>query len=367
MPSSSKPPPKNVYFLQGGGALGAYQLGVCKKLLSSGYEPDWVIGTSIGSINAAIIAGNPPEKRIEKLDEFWQSIATPTSSFDWMGDTGPMRKAQNMWSANMSLIMGQPNFYSPRLVNPWFIEHDTADNISFYDTTPLKLNLERLIDFDLINEKKVRLTLCAVQLADGTLSFFDNTRERITPDHIRASGALPPGFPAIEIDNKFYWDGGLSYVTPLSILFESDIQGELRCFMVDLFATREIKPPHNMFDIMIRKKDLQFSNHYRHMLRYFCEIHHFRQALLTLCENDPSLKDHPIFKKIQSSSLFTLDIVRFHYKTSPDDLYSKDFEFSPKSIEERCAAGIADVERALKSSGWKKPTPPEMGVTLHEF
>lgn len=366
MSPSPTPPDKTVFFLQGGGALGAYQMGVCKKLLMNHYEPDWVIGTSIGSINAAIIAGNPPEKRIAQLEAFWDSIATPTALFDWMDNDGYWRKAQNMWSANMALTMGQPNFFAPRLVNPWFVEHSTPDLISFYDTQPLKQNLERLIDFDLINEKKVRLTLCAVKISDGTLAFLDNTREIITPEHIMASGALPPGFPAIKLHDQYYWDGGLSYVTPLSILFESNISGNVLCFMVDLFANRE-KEPHNMFDINIRKKDMQFSNHYRHMLHYFCEIHHFRQALLELCESDPSLKSHPIFDKIQSNSLFNLNIVRFHYRNSPNDLFSKDFEFSPKSLVERCNAGMADVENALQTHGWQKPPPPSMGVVLHDF
>jgi NTE family protein len=364
-----------VYFLQGGGALGAYQLGVCKQLMESGYHPNWVIGTSIGAINAAILAGNPPQKRIAKMNEFWDSIASPPSPFDHVESHGTFRQAENLWTSLLCLLSGQPHFFSPRPINPWLLNDASVDQLSFYDTTPLNQNLERLIDFDLINDKTwkknnpdkwVRLTLSAVRLDDGTSAFFDNITEEIRPEHIMASGALPPGFPAIKIKDTYYWDGGLSYITPLSVLFDSKVDGDLLCFMVDLFANRK-ETPENMFEILIRKKDLQFANHYRHMLHYFCEIYHFRHALLELCAKDPSLKDHPIYEKLQSSELFTLNIVRFHYRDGPEDLLTKDFEFSPKTLRERYHSGVADVERALLSPHWQKPFPPYLGVALHEF
>lgn len=369
MPLNPAPDRHIVYFLQGGGALGSYQMGVCEKLLQSGYHPDWVIGTSIGAINAAIIAGNPPEKRIAQLHAFWDSIATPPSPFDGMDSHGPFRQAENLWASMMCLSAGQPHFFAPRVVNPWLVQKAPLDELSFYDTTPLKENLAQLIDFDFLNtksEQQVRLTLSAVHLEDGSSVYFDNTKEIIGPEHIMASGALPPGFPAIKIEGQYYWDGGLSYITPLSVLFDAKISGDLLCFMVDLFAARE-ETPSNVFEILIRKKDLQFANHYRHMLHYFCEIYHFRHALLELCADDPQLKNHPIYEKLESASLFTLNIVRFHYRNGPEDLWSKDFEFSPKTLKERFHTGIADVERALQSTHWQKPTPPFSGVAVHEF
>ena len=189
--------------LQGGGALGAYQAGVYQALNEAGLEPDWISGVSIGGINAAIIAGNPVDQRLEALTEFWRRI-TDRTLWAHAPDGDIFRQWRNAFSSFTTLLMGQPGFFKPHQVNPWFLPAGAKDATSFYDTMPLRETLAELIDFDLINLRTQRFSVGAVNVQSGNFVFFDNQRETIVPEHVMASGALPPGFPMVRIGTDYF-------------------------------------------------------------------------------------------------------------------------------------------------------------------
>lgn len=358
---------KIIYLLQGGGALGAYQVGVCQRLLDEGWQPNWIIGTSIGAINASIIAGNEPNERSNKLQLFWDLIASSSLKSFFETDNILMRRMHNFFSSSQSLLIGQPGFYTPRKVNPWLEDNTTPDKISFYDTSELKSTLESLVDFDLLNHGDMRVTLSALCLNSGHLEEFDNQSMVITPEHVMASAALPPGFPAVKIGNDYYWDAGISSNTPLMTLLGEDSSERMLCFMVDLFSNYADEPK-NMMDILKRKKDLEFASRYHRMLHYFCRFHQLHSAIAQLCKTDPALANHPALEGIEIQEPCTLSLVRFHYQDKPHELWSKDFEFSPLSIQERREAGYQHVELALSKDSWGSGSSKHPGgIELHEY
>lgn len=344
-----------IFMLQGGGALGAYQVGVCQGLMERGCTPNWVVGTSIGGINAAIIAGNKPEHRVSKLKKFWDTISLPFPDLFPGEDNEQLLTWQNIMNSEWGATFGVNGFFTPR-VPPQFIFDDTPDKISFYDTGELRNTLNKLVDFDLINSKQVRLTLSATDLADGSLHNFDNTKQEITVDHIMASAALPPGFPAIKINDKYYWDGGICTNTPLAVVLDEHTADNLLCFTVNLFANRE-QLPNNMFNVLKRKKDIEFMSRYRSVLELFCELQRQQQELNKLRKQNGQEIDirHPP----------VLNVVHFQYADTPSDLWSKDFEFSKKSIQDRMELGELHVKKAFETRGWLDLITE--GVHLHRF
>lgn len=356
-----------VYLLQGGGALGAYQMGVCESLLNHHMNPHWVIGTSIGGINAAIIAGNQPKDRIPKLKEFWATVASPLPSPFWGTQDSALRKLQNLLFSGWSVLYGQPGFFTPRLINPWFNLSQTPDHLSFYDTTALVKTLENVIDFNYLNEKEVRLTLGAVCVEEGVLVHFDSALQEITPYHVMASGALPPGFPAINIEGKNYWDGGLSSNTPLEYLFEEKVPRKLLCFVVDLFSIND-ETPKSMFDVIKRKKDILYASRHNQILKNFCEKHRLRQAIHKLCEANPENRNNVCLKELMLGHPCAINIIRFHYIAKEYELWSKDFEFSRQSIHDHRDLGFEDAEFALNHyTDWIDVIPDDSGVVIHNF
>ena len=201
------------FILQGGGALGAYQAGVHSALLEAGVQPDWLAGISIGAINAAIIAGNSAERQAERLRDFWETVTTEVAPPPWCALASD-RSAVNALGSMHALYIGQPGFYEPRLPPPWLLLQGLLGGRSYYDASPLKATLERLVDFDRINHQAVRLSVGAVNVRTGNFSYFDNSAVHIRPEHIMASAALPPGFAPVEIDGEFYWDGASSRTRP---------------------------------------------------------------------------------------------------------------------------------------------------------
>lgn len=353
------------FLLQGGGALGAYQVGVCQRLMDEGWQPDWVIGTSIGAINAAIIAGNAPQDRSDRLQAFWDRIVS-TDFFPIHTGEVALEKVKHFYAAEQALWNGQPNFFSLRQHNPWWESNITPDKLSFYDTQPLKETLKNIIDFDRLNHQDVRVTLSALCLDEGILTQFDNRERELTVEHVMASGALPPGFPAIKIDEKYYWDGGISSNTPLMALLEEPGPKKILCFMIDLFSNQEDFPT-NMMDVLKRKKDLEFASRYHRMLHYFCMLHRMRTAMAEVCKTVPAVKHHPAMSIMDHMAPCDLDIVRFHYTAKPSELWSKDFDFSRASVLDRQQTGYRDVDAALvqwhDQACW---TGEETGVRLFE-
>jgi len=357
---------KVVYLLQGGGALGAYQVGVCAALLEYGCMPDWLVGTSIGAINATIIAGNKPEDRIKKLKQFWQMIESPIPVIAVAEKNYTLEQVQKTWSSLWTLTFGQSGFFKPRLINPWFNVPSYPDQISFYDTSELQNTLEKLVDFDLINKKEVRLTLAAYCLEDCELVYFDNANQEITPLHVMASSALPPGFPAIQIAGKNYWDGGLSSNTPLNIVLQEDIKDKLLCIMAHLFSFHQ-KTPANLLEILKLKKDIEFSSRYHQVITSLCKTQHLRNILHKLVDENPDLKkDKAVKEVIALSQPIIMNLIRFHYRDAPSNLWSKDFEFSPQTLIQHYQTGYSDASQALKNPEWLYQIPAH-GIGLHEF
>jgi NTE family protein len=242
--------------LQGGGALGAYQAGIYQALHEAGLEPDNVAGVSIGGINGAIIAGNPPERRVARLREFWESITSRRVSL-YTPDGDNARKTRNTWSSLLTTALGQPGFFEPHKVNPWFSPRGGKTATSFYDTTPLRETLLRLVDFDLLNSGVVRYAAGAVNVTNGNFAYFDSANVEILPEHVMASGALPPAFQMVQIGTDYYWDGGLVSNTPLQQVLDNAGSHHMLVFQVDLFSARGALP-RDMYDVLARQKDIQY-------------------------------------------------------------------------------------------------------------
>ena len=276
--------------LQGGGALGAYQAGVYAALAEAEIDPDWVAGISIGAINAAIIAGNPPETRVDRLREFWTQVTTGATR-PWRGDLGlpttdRMRNLLNQISANAALMHGAKGFFASRPASPWLAAPGTIEATSFYDTRDLKRTLERLVDFDRLNAGTTRFSVGAVNVRTGNLVYFDTTTHTIRPEHVMASGALPPGFPAVEIEGEHYWDGGLVSNTPLQWVAESQPRRDTLAFQVDLWSARG-ELPRDMLELVTREKEIRYSSRTRANTDQFKHVQKLRRAAAELLDQLP--------------------------------------------------------------------------------
>ena len=265
-----------ILLLQGGGALGAYQAGVYEGLVEAGVAPTWVVGISIGAINASLIVGNPPERRIERLREFWRrvsrNVGPPLPA--WLDS---LRPTVNYMSAMSAATFGIQCFFTPRMPPPSFAADGTEGALSMYDTTPLKATLEELVDFDLINSGQVRLSLGAVDVRKGTSVYFDTKSTQIHADHVRASGALPPGFPPVMIDGEYYWDGGVVSNTPITYVSDARPLTTVRIIQVDVFNSQG-DLPRNLSQVSERAKDIQYASRTRLNIEQIKEIGELRAA-----------------------------------------------------------------------------------------
>lgn len=336
--------------LQGGGALGAYQGGVYEALAEANIEPDWVAGISIGAINSALIAGNAPEKRVEKLRAFWESITLPAPinpSLFLRGDLG--RSATNQFYAFLALIGGVPGFFKPRMPLPWLEPSGTPGATSYYDTSGLKTLLEQLVDFDRINSGETRFSVGSVNVRSGNFVYFDNNSYTIAPEHIMASCALPPGFPCIEVEGDYYWDGGLVSNTPLDWVLGSRPQQDSLVFQVDLWSARG-DVPSTMPEVMTRQKEIQYSSRTRSSTDRFRHSQKLRYALANLIERLPEeLQKLPDAKLLKPEAVRKVyNIVELIYRTRHYEGDSKDYEFSRQSMEEHWKAGYYDTTRTLR-------------------
>jgi NTE family protein len=341
--------------LQGGGALGAYQAGAYEALAEAGIHPDWIAGVSIGAINAAIIAGNPPRSRVEQLREFWTRV-TVDGLWSWLGaadnafaNSNTVRKLLNQMSAGAALAVGATGFFAARPVTPWLQPAGTAGAVSFYDTIYLKRTLERLVDFDRINAGATRLSVGAVNVRSGNLVYFDTATHIIRPEHVMASGALPPSFPAIEIEGEHYWDGGLVSNTPLQWVVESQPRRDTLAFQVDLWSARG-ELPSNMFEIMTREKEIRYSSRTRAGTEQFKHVQKLRRAIDRLLEKLPENLSNSLEVKLLSSvgDCKVYNIVHLIYRAKTYEGHSKDYEFSRLSMEEHWRAGYHDARRTLR-------------------
>jgi NTE family protein len=353
--------------LQGGGALGAYQAGVYEALMEAGIHPNWIAGVSIGAINAALIAGNPPADRVRRLREFWTQV-TSSECWPWLGnpsfglargDIG--RNFLNQMSASLALANGAREFFKTRPVGPWFQPAGTIEATSFYDTVDLKHTLERLVDFDRINAGDTRLSVGAVNVRTGNFVYFDTTTHKIGAEHVMASGALPPGFPAIEIEGEHYWDGGLVSNTPLQWVAEAEPRRDTLAFQIDLWSARG-DFPRNILDVMTREKEIRYSSRTRAGTDQFKRVQKARRAVAALLEQLPeALRDSPEARLLGSvASRSVYNIVHLIYRAKNYEGHSKDYEFSPQSMEEHWRAGHQDARRTLRHADvLKRPSDHE--------
>jgi NTE family protein len=356
---------KIVLVLQGGGALGAYQAGAYEALCEAGQAPRWVAGTSIGAVNGAIIAGNPPERRVERLREFWRRVSSRLIAWP-LGNDDNSRRIFNETSAALAAIGGVPGFFEPRIPPAVFMPQGTPEAISLYDTEPLKTTLHELIDFDLLNSGAVRLSIGAVQVLSGNMKYFDTTKQPICAEHIMASGALPPGFPPIEIDGKPYWDGGLVSNTPLEFVLErSGPREDMVIFQIDLFSAKGCMP-ETLFDIGQREKEIRYSSRTRLNTDIFREMQTIRRAIRHLRGVVPQqLRDNPNWQFLDAVSCdAAVTILLLIHRRAAYWTQSNDYEFSRYSMDEHWLSGRADVERSLNHPDWKNRTRPEEGVQM---
>jgi NTE family protein len=345
--------------LQGGGALGSYQAGVYEALAEYDYKPDWVAGISIGAINCAIIAGNAPENRVARLRQFWEQVSAPSENWpDFPFDV--WRGSIRHTAAIAALMFGQPGFFRP---NDWRCWTPGAALISYYDTSYLKATLERLVDFDRINARKTRFSVGAVNVRTGNFVCFDNALQIIRPEHVMASGALPPGFPAIKIDGECYWDGGLVSNTPLRYIMESVPRHSTLAFQVDLFPAQG-DVPENLDAVLERDKDIRYSSRSRMGVETFRYAHNLRRNISTLLAKLPaSLKGEPEVAFLQRAACqTTMDIVELIYRPELAQGQAKDYEFSRATMERRWEQGLNDARMALASAPWLMPAPLDVAV-----
>ena len=341
--------------LQGGGALGAYQAGVYEALAEVGIHPDWVAGVSVGAMNGAIIAGNPPTSRIDRLREFWMHV-TAGGLWPHLGDASLRvakgdfaRNIVNQMSAGFALASGANGFFTARPVVPWLQPAGTIEATSFYDTGDLRHTLERLVDFDRLNSGMTRFSAGAVNVRTGNVVYFDTTTHTIRPEHVMASGALPPGLPAIEIEGEHYWDGGLVSNTPLQWVVETKPRRDTLAFQVDLWSARG-EFPRNMLEVMTREKEIRYSSRTRAGTDQFKHVQRLRRAVADLLENLPEDLRNSAEAKLLSTAADrkVYNIIHLIYRAKSYEGHSKDYEFSRLSMEEHWRAGYHDARRTLR-------------------
>ena len=352
-PVTERPPfERIILLLQGGGALGSYQAGVYQALAEANLHPEWVAGISIGAVNSALIAGNPPEARVQKLWEFWEAVSTPPLGIPHLRSIEITdeftRRFINQTRALGILLFGAPHFFTPRMPPPLFWPSHHPDFVSHYDVAPLKATLERLVDFDRINAGDIRFSVGAVNVRTGNFTCFDSTKHRIGPAHVIASGSLPPGFPATEIDGEYYWDGGLVSNTPLQWVLDSRPRQDTLAFQVDLWSA-DGEPPRDLTETDVRQKEIQFSSRTRAATDQYKKMQKLRLAVANLIKQFPDeIRKREDVKMLQAEADDKVcNIVQLIYHAKKYEGIAKDFEFSRRTMEEHWRSGYEDAVRSL--------------------
>ncbi|MCW3478556.1 patatin-like phospholipase family protein [Neisseriaceae bacterium JH1-16] len=361
--------------LQGGGALGSYQAGVYEGLAEVDLHPNWVAGISIGALNAAIIAGNPPEKRVERLQQFWQTICQPPflpaspvaalKGFD--GWPNGLIRWFNGWEAWRALTEGQKGFFLPR--HPLPPAESTPANTSYYDTGPLKSTLETLVDFDRLNDtREMRVTVGAVNVKSGNFVAFDNTKERLRAEHFMASGALPPGFPAVEIDGEYYWDGGVVSNTPLYQVLVSEPRKDSLIFQVDLWSAKGALPT-DLSTVALRQKDIQYSSRTRLVTNYMEQTQQYRRMLRELMELVPEEERHhnPWYRRAAAVACDRrFNVIHLIYQDKECEGHYKDYQFGALAMREHWQSGLSDIELSLQHPDWLDMPSADKPFVTHD-
>ena len=357
-------PAQIVLVLEGGGALGAYQVGVIQALQEAGIEPDWVIGTSIGAINAALIAGNAPAQRMERLHAFWDSLRwrSPLTGFPFEpGALNPL--------ANLSVVsQGVPGFFMPNPAAMWGTTANLgAERAAYYDTAPLADTLRKYVDFERINRCETRLTVGAVNVTSGQMRYFDSRDEALGLEHVMASGALPPAFPAVRVDGELYWDGGIYSNTPIEAVLDDKRRRNSLIFAVQLWNPNGAEP-QSIWQVMGRQKDIQFASRADSHIERQRQIHRLRHVISELVQQLPaSQRDTPEARELAGwGCKTTMHIVRLLAPRLAAEDHTKDIDFTPTGIRVRCEAGFADAQEVIAHAPWRQAVDPREGVLVHD-
>ncbi|WP_427308476.1 DUF3734 domain-containing protein [Cupriavidus sp. H39] len=365
--------------LQGGGALGSYQAGVYEGLSQAGIHPTWVSGISIGALNTAIIAGNAPEDRVEALREFWKTISLPPDLIGQSGAWVPAmfgfwdiaRRWSSVWAASRALVEGQQGFFLPRSPLHSFGapgSTPTPSQLSFYDTSALRATLLKYADFDRINDGNTRVSIGAVNVRTGNLVYFDNTKMRLEPEHFMASGALPPGFPAVEINGEFYWDGGLVSNTPLTEILRESQHKDTLIFQVDLWSASGALPG-NFLDVSGRTKDIQYSSRTRSVTASMEGRQKQARLIKELLEHVPKAvrETHPLMREAQRiADGSAVNVVHLIYRNKFFEGHYKDFEFSADTMGEHWISGLDDICDSLARPECLAIPSHDIGFVTHD-
>jgi NTE family protein len=353
-----------VLVFQGGGALGAYQAGVYQAIHEAGLEPDWIIGTSIGAINASLIAGNERGDRIAALKEFWNRV-THHQPWHFWPTHAPFAQALSYWSI---LSGGLPRFFEP---NPQaFMGPHTrlgAEEAAYYSTAPLTKTLKKLVDFTLVNEKGPRLTVGAAHVRTSQMRYFDSRKETIDLRHVMASGALPPAFPAVRIDDDLYWDGGILSNTPTEIVFEDNPRKNSLILAVHMWNPMG-QEPETIWQVMHRQKDIQYSSRVASHIMRQKQTHRLRHIIKELAALVPAgHRDSEVYKEMVGWGCQTrMHVVRLLAPSLDHEDQTKDVDFSAEGIRRRWRAGYEQAQEALSRAPWRSEFDPLEGVILHE-
>ena len=356
-------PGQVVLVLQGGGALGAYQAGVYQALQEAGVEPDWIVGTSVGAINASLIVGNAPQDRLARLNEFWNRMQR-TSQWDLRG---VLPGFGDKWSYWTTLTHGIPGFFTP---NPLAHAGDGyplgPDRAGYYSTAPLQATLSELVDFDLINRGSPRLTVGAAHVRTSQMTYFDSRRCKLEVKHIMASGALPPAFPPVRVNGELYWDGGILSNTPTEVVLDDNPRKDSLIFTVHLWNPAGDEP-NTMADVLNRQKDVQYSSRIASQITRHQQTHRLRHVINELAARLPeSERDRPEMKELMSYGCQTrMHVVQLLAPQLSRENHTKDVDFSPTGIRQRWDAGYAHTRAVLAREPWVSQFDPLSGVILH--
>lgn len=354
-----------VLVLQGGGALGAYQAGVYEGLHEAGIEPDWVIGTSIGAINAALIVGNAPQRRIERLRAFWDTVAHKGLPAVWPGLPG----LPTLWTTLSAMQQGLPGFFAPHH-RAWLSPHLplNEDTAGYYETSRLRDTLTGLVDSQLLSACAPRLTVGAVNVRSGRMRYFDSRSEPLDLRHVMASGALPPAFPAVRIDDDLYWDGGIYSNTPVEAVFDDNPRRSALVFAVQLWQPAG-DAPQTMWQVSGRQKDIQFSSRVDSHVQRQAQIHQLRHIVRELTRQLPAeTRDRPELREMAGYGCGTvMHLMRLVAPRLPDEDHTKDLDFNASRIHSRWRAGLNDLRRTLTRQAWLAPIGPMDGLVVHDL
>ena len=357
-------PGQVVLVLQGGGALGAYQVGVYEALHEAGIEPDWVIGTSIGAINAALIAGNAPANRMHRLRDFWGRIEQDVGHDPLRFLTGLSNVTANL----ATITRGIGAFFVP---NPmaWFSTHAQLgiENAAYYTTAPLRDTLSGMVDLEHCAEHQIRLTVGAVNVRTGEMRYFDSRDETVGIEHVLASGALPPAFPAVRIGGDPYWDGGIYSNTPIEAVLDDKPRKDSLIFTVHMWNP-DGPEPESLWQVVGRQKDIQYASRAKSHIARQQQIHHLRHIIRELAKELPeSIRNSPKAKELASWGCgTTMHVARLVAPKVDGEDHTKDIDFTPAGIRERWREGYADTRRMIERAPWRAPVDPMDGVVIHD-